>query len=192
MRPVETSARSRSTPTPRSLQPQAARRRKATAASSAARMTSAFQGVAMQGKSLGDVFQSLALSLSQMALQAAFKPLEQVGRLSRSSAGSCSPAACRRPAGAVRGRRRDLEPDRVPLQRRHDRHRRRARRARRSCRWRAARRPASACKRAAARGVAVTFNVTTPDADSFRRSETQLAAMLARAVGAGPAESCEL
>ena len=34
-------------------------------------------------------------------------------------------------------------------------------------------------------GVSITFNVTTPDADSFRRSETQIAALLARAVGAG-------
>ena len=34
-------------------------------------------------------------------------------------------------------------------------------------------------------GMHVTFNVTTPDADSFRRSETQLAALLARAVGQG-------
>ena len=31
----------------------------------------------------------------------------------------------------------------------------------------------------------VTFNVTTPDAESFRRSETQVAAMLTRAVGLG-------
>ena len=31
----------------------------------------------------------------------------------------------------------------------------------------------------------ITFNVTTPDADSFRRSETQIAALLARAVGHG-------
>jgi hypothetical protein len=34
-------------------------------------------------------------------------------------------------------------------------------------------------------GVAVTFNITTADADSFRRSETQIAALLARAVGQG-------
>ena len=34
-------------------------------------------------------------------------------------------------------------------------------------------------------GIHVTFNVTTPDADSFRRSETQLAALLARAVAHG-------
>ena len=33
--------------------------------------------------------------------------------------------------------------------------------------------------------VSITFNVSTPDADSFRRSETQIAALLARAVGQG-------
>ncbi len=37
-------------------------------------------------------------------------------------------------------------------------------------------------------GVNVTFNVTTPDAESFRRSETQVAAMLARAVSLGQQE----
>ncbi len=34
-------------------------------------------------------------------------------------------------------------------------------------------------------GVAITFNVSAPDADSFTRSETQVAAMLARAVSRG-------
>jgi phage-related minor tail protein len=33
--------------------------------------------------------------------------------------------------------------------------------------------------------INVTFNVSTPDAESFRKSETQLAAMLARTVGRG-------
>ena len=33
--------------------------------------------------------------------------------------------------------------------------------------------------------VNVTFNVTTPDATSFRRSQSQLSAMLARTVGRG-------
>ena len=33
--------------------------------------------------------------------------------------------------------------------------------------------------------IAVTFNVTTADADSFRKSEAQVTAMLARAVGRG-------
>jgi len=34
-------------------------------------------------------------------------------------------------------------------------------------------------------GVTVNFNVTSPDAESFRRTETQLTAMLARAVSRG-------
>ncbi|MCW2307889.1 phage tail tape measure protein [Rhodobium gokarnense] len=34
-------------------------------------------------------------------------------------------------------------------------------------------------------GVNVTFNVTTPDVDGFRRSKGQMATMLARAVGRG-------
>ena len=34
-------------------------------------------------------------------------------------------------------------------------------------------------------GVHVTFNVTTPDAESFQRTQTQVAAMLARAVTLG-------
>lgn len=38
---------------------------------------------------------------------------------------------------------------------------------------------------AQAGNVAVTFNVTTPDAESFRQSEAQVTAMLARAVGRG-------
>lgn len=33
--------------------------------------------------------------------------------------------------------------------------------------------------------LVVHFNVTTPDADSFRKSEAQVTAMLARTVGRG-------
>jgi phage-related minor tail protein len=34
-------------------------------------------------------------------------------------------------------------------------------------------------------GVNVTFNVATPDAESFRRTEAQISAMLARAIAHG-------
>ena len=34
-------------------------------------------------------------------------------------------------------------------------------------------------------GVSITLNVTTPDAESFRRSEAQVATMVARAVALG-------
>ena len=37
----------------------------------------------------------------------------------------------------------------------------------------------------ASNGFNITFNVSTPDAESFQRSETQLGAMLARAVSLG-------
>ncbi|MBN9028997.1 MAG: phage tail protein [Rhizobiales bacterium 63-7] len=38
---------------------------------------------------------------------------------------------------------------------------------------------------AAGGGTSIVFNITTPDAESFRRSEGQLSAMLARSVGKG-------
>ncbi|MCB1511974.1 MAG: phage tail tape measure protein, partial [Hyphomicrobiaceae bacterium] len=40
-------------------------------------MTRAFEGVAIKGKGVGDVLRGLGLRLSQLALRAAFKPLEQ-------------------------------------------------------------------------------------------------------------------
>jgi len=43
----------------------------------------------------------------------------------------------------------------------------------------------SAARAAPPRPVAVTVNVATPDAESFRRSEAQVAAALARAVARG-------
>ena len=39
-------------------------------------LSTAFDGLAIKGKSLGDVFNGLALSLSKSTLQNAFKPLE--------------------------------------------------------------------------------------------------------------------
>ena len=40
-------------------------------------LTTAFEGIALRGRSLGDVLRTLGLSLSRMTLQAAFRPLEQ-------------------------------------------------------------------------------------------------------------------
>src|SRR5688572_21648065 len=45
-------------------------------------MISAFEGIAVQGRSLGDVVRNLGLSLSRMVLSAAMKPLDQaMGRM---------------------------------------------------------------------------------------------------------------
>jgi phage-related minor tail protein len=40
-------------------------------------LINAFEGIATKGRSLGEVLKSLALSLSNMVLKAAFRPLEQ-------------------------------------------------------------------------------------------------------------------
>ncbi|MGE0627341.1 MAG: phage tail tape measure protein [Hyphomicrobiaceae bacterium] len=159
-------------------------------------VTSAFTGVAVQGKSLGDVFKSLALSMSKIALQAAFRPLEQsIGGLFSSLlagglGGSVTPFA----KGGVLGSATPLpfasggviaSPIAFPL--------------RGGAIGLAGERGAEAIMPLArdpdgrlgvkAQGgggpVAITFNITTPDADSFRRTETQISAMLARAVGQG-------
>lgn len=149
-------------------------------------LTSAFEGVAVRGKSLGDVFRSLALSLSHMVLQAAFKPLGSLlGGLFTSGLGFAKGGIVERAmptpfaAGGV-----IASPIAFPL--------------RDGSLGVAGERGAEAIlplargpdgrlgvAAASAGGIAVTFNVTTPDAESFRRSETQIAAMLARAVAHG-------
>lgn len=131
-------------------------------------MTTALQGVALEGKSLGDVFQSLALSLSKMALQAAFKPLEQsIGSMFSSLlAGGIGTGGVPSPFAGSSGS--IASPAGFPLVGGSA----------------LASAPASPHK-VGGSGLAVTFNVTTPDVESFRRSEGQLAAMLARTVGQG-------
>jgi phage-related minor tail protein len=152
-------------------------------------MTSAFQSVAFQGKSVTDSLRGLALSLSQITLRAAFQPMEQVfgsflqnllgGGLGLGGApagGMPVPFA----AGGVIS-----SPVQFPL---------------------AQGRTGIAGERGAeaimplARGpdgrlgiaaapagqpVAVTFNIATPDVEGFRRTEPQIAAMLSRALAQG-------
>ena len=99
-------------------------------------MTTAFQGVVIEGKSVTDSVRMLALSLSKLTLQAAFKPVEDaIGGFINSLIGGGFSFG----GGAGGG----------------------------------------------GRNVSVTFNVTTPDPDSFRRTEAQISAMLARAVSQG-------
>jgi phage-related minor tail protein len=153
-------------------------------------LSSSFVDIALKGKSLGDVLRSLALRLSEMALKAAFKPLTDAlgGGLASLFSGGVAFAK----GGVVRsplpipfaqggvisspiafpldGNRLGLAGERgpeaiLPLARGPD---------------------GSLGVRASTTGaVSITFNITTPDADSFRRSETQIAALLARAVGQG-------
>lgn len=153
-------------------------------------LVGAFDSIAVKGKNLGDVLRTLALRLSEIVLKAALRPLEQgfgnlvAGLLSGGvgfarggvvSQGLPVPFA----AGGViqspiafplAGGRTGLAGERgaeaiLPLARGPDG------------------RLGVAARGGA--GVSVTFNVTAQDADSFRRSETQIAAMLARAVSLG-------
>ena len=153
-------------------------------------LSQSFVDLALKGKSFGDVLRSLALRLSEIALKAAFKPLTDA--LGRGLAGLFTGGGLGFAHGGVirqgmpvpfaqggiiaspvafplAGNRVGLAGERgpeaiLPLARGPD---------------------GRLGVRAEGGGIHVTFNVTTPDAESFRRSETQLAALLARAVAQG-------
>lgn len=154
-------------------------------------LVSALTNIAVKGKGLGDVLKSLALSLSQLVLKAALKPLGDAfgGVLAGVVSGGVGFAK-----GGVLQRRMPVpfasggiiqSPVTFPLAR--------------GGMGLAAERGAEAimplargadgrlgvAAQGGSGGVNVTFNVSTPDADSFRRSESQVAAMVARAVALG-------
>lgn len=154
-------------------------------------LINAFEGIAIKGKSLGEVLRKLALDLSQLVLKAAFKPLEQgfeglLGGLMKGGFGAFGGSAATAPmvmpfadGGVIRS------PVAFPLGR--------------GSIGLAGERGAEAILPLArgpdgrlgvaagggGNGVNVTFNVSTPDPETFRRTETQLAAMLARAISLG-------
>lgn len=154
-------------------------------------LTSAFTGLVVKGRGLGATIDTLALSLSRIAFNAAFKPLEQ--GLGQAFAGLFSGGGLAFANGGVvqgglpvpfarggviaspiafplGGGKTGIAGERgaeaiMPLSRGPD---------------------GRLGVRAEGRGGApIIVNVTTPDAESFRRSETQVAAMLARAVQLG-------
>ena len=155
-------------------------------------LVNAFEGIAIKGKSLGDVFKGLALKLSDLVLKAALKPLEQgLGNLFTglfsggglafakggvinqgmpvpfASGGVISSPASFPLRGGQTGIMGERGPEAImPLTRGSDGR-------------------LGVAARGGGAGVNVTFNVTTPDAESFRKSESQLSAMLARAVSQG-------
>jgi phage-related minor tail protein len=150
-------------------------------------MTTAFRRSVVDGRRLEDVLRSLALGLSRRALNQALAPLSSgIGGLlsgllrgTRFARGGVIGAGVRPfAAGGVvstpsyfpvrggLGLAGEAGPEAIlPLARGPD--------GRLGVRSRGA------------GGVNVTFNVTTPDAQSFRRAEAELTAMLARAVARG-------
>ena len=150
----------------------------------------AFEGIAIKGRNVSDVLRGVALRLSEIVLKAALRPLEQgfgnlVTGLLSGGLGFAKGGVVRQglpvpfAAGGViqspisfplAGGRLGIAGERgaeaiMPLARGPDG------------------RLGVAARGGA--GVSVTFNVSTPDAQSFVRSESQVAAMLARAVSLG-------
>lgn len=154
----------------------------------------AFVDVSLKGKSLGDTLRTLALRLSDLTLKAVLKPLtDQLGAgladfvtgagLAPFAKGGAFSAGAPFPvpfagggviaspiafplAGSRSGIAGENGPEAIlPLARGPD--------------------GSLGVRSAAGSGMNITFNVTTPDAESFRRSETQLAALLVRAVTQG-------
>ena len=152
-------------------------------------MSRAFVDVAIRGRSFGDVLRGLGRQLAQLALRAATKSLENaVGALFQNVfAGGFGTGAALRGGGVVpfaqggvvaaptffplAGGRVGLMGERgaeaiMPLARGAD--------GRLGVR-----------ASGAAPATQVTFNVTTPDVEGFRRSQSQIAALLSRTVSQG-------
>jgi len=154
-------------------------------------LTTAFDGIAIRGRNVSDVMRSLALSMSQLVLKAALRPLtNSIGGALASMVGGGFAFAKggvlqqRMPvpfaSGGViaspvmfplAGGRMGLAGERgaeaiLPLSRGPDGR-------------------LGVAAQGGGGGVNVTLNITTPDAESFRRSEGQVAAMMARAVALG-------
>lgn len=153
-------------------------------------LVGAFDSIAIKGRNVGDVLRTLALRLSDIVLKAALRPLEQgfgslLSGLMSGGIGFAKGGVVQQglpvpfAAGGViqspiafplAGGRMGIAGERgaeaiMPLSRGPD------------GRLGIAARGGS--------GTSVTFNVVAQDAQSFLRSETQLAAMLARAVSFG-------
>jgi phage-related minor tail protein len=149
-------------------------------------MTSAFEGAAVRGKSLGDVLRGLGGRLSDLALRAAMKPLESAigglfsnltaGMMPFAKGGVVTPFASGGVVAAptyfpMRGGGMGVMGEAgaeaiMPLARGAD--------------------GRLGVRTAQGNGSGpVTVNISTPDAQSFRRSEAQVGASLARAVARG-------
>jgi phage-related minor tail protein len=153
-------------------------------------LVSAFDDIALKGKSVGDVFKSLALTVSQLALKTALQPLtsglasafqgfltgalpfakggviQQGTPVPFASGGVIASPISFPLAGGARGLAGEKGPEAImPL----------------------TRGPDGRLGVAAANGGGqqITINIATPDAASFNRSQTQIAAMIARAAAAG-------
>jgi phage-related minor tail protein len=156
----------------------------------ASTLVSAFDDIAVKGKNVGDVFKSLALSVSNLALKSALQPLttglasmfqsvlsgattpfakggviQQGTPVPFASGGIIASPISFPLAGGATGLAGEKGPEAImPLTRSSD---------------------GRLGVAMAGGGQQVTINITTPDAQSFNRSQSQIAAMIARAAASG-------
>ena len=157
---------------------------KALSASFGTQLTSALRAATVGGKALDDVLRRLALNLAGMALTQGLKPLNGLlsgmfsglfqsimpfakgGVVPFASGGVIASPSYFPMRGGI-GMAGEAGPEAIlPLQRGSDGR-------------------LGVASPATSSGLHVTFNVTTPDASSFRKSEAQITGMLARAVQRG-------
>ncbi|MCP1198128.1 phage tail tape measure protein [Notoacmeibacter sp. MSK16QG-6] len=144
------------------------------------RMTAAFAGAVVEGKSFEDVLRSLAMSMARTSLQKGLQPLQGlVGNLFAQIAGGAGGSvkafanggvvngATLFPMGGGAGLMGEAGPEAImPLRRGSDG-------------------KLGVAGGEGGRAVNITFNVQASDAASFRKSEAQVTAMLSRAVRKG-------
>ena len=144
------------------------------------RIVNAFAGAVIHGQKLSDVLRGLALSLAQTALSAALRPLSSLlgglfanargnvigaGRIQPFAEGGIVNSPTLFPMRGGTGLMGEAGPEAiVPLARGRD---------------------GKLGIRSNGGGVNVTVNISTPDAQSFQRSQSQITAMMARAVARG-------
>lgn len=161
-----------------------------------ATLSQAFVEATVKGKGLGDTLSALTLRLSEMTVKAAFAPLTNqlgtllsglltgggLGALTFAKGGAFAPVPMPTPfadggviaspvhfpmAGGRMGLAGEAGPEAIlPLARGPDG-------------------SLGVRSNGGAAPLSISFNVSTPDAESFRRAESQLSAMLARAVAQG-------
>jgi len=150
-------------------------------------LVKAFEGITIHGKKASDVFKSFALGLSRQALRSATAPLNNLLSESLSGlfssfnqSGASSSAVVPFARGGVvdgptlfpfNGQRMGLMGEAgseaiLPLARGSDG-------------------KLGVRSTSEANTQTIVFNITTPNAESFRQSESQISAMVARAVGRG-------
>ena len=147
------------------------------------KLVNAFAGAVIHGKKLSDVLRDLALSLAQTALTQALRPLGNLigglfgsvsgnargnafsaGRIAPFASGGIVNSPTLFPMRGGAGLMGEAGPEAImPLMRGRD----------------------GKLGVRGGGGISVTVNITTPDARSFERSQSQISAMMARAVARG-------